>query len=264
MLVRILKAWYKLFLVVHIALPPSAGGLSPGNFYIRGTKTMRELSLFVDESGDKSIATRYYLLTFVLHEQSDRITSKIQAYEQTLAAADLPNISFHSEPLLNGHDDYENLGLTQRKKLLVSFNVLVQRLPIQYKTFLYKRSEFPNIEKLAARMRRDASEMIADHLAYFQGFDHVKLYYDNGQAIVKKALDEAIYSILSKEAVVKKRTTMTEYRLAQVADYLCTIELAAVKYAAKENGATYDKFFGGVGSFKKNWLKQARRKMLRS
>lgn len=129
MLVRILKAWYKLFLVVHIALPPSAGGLSPGNFYIRGTKTMRELSLFVDESGDKSIATRYYLLTFVLHEQSDRITSKIQAYEQTLAAADLPNISFHSEPLLNGHDDYENLGLTQRKKLLVSFNVLVQRPP---------------------------------------------------------------------------------------------------------------------------------------
>lgn len=77
---------------------------------------MRELSLFVDESGDKSIATRYYLLTFVLHEQSDRITSKIQAHEQTLAAADLPNIPFHSEPLLNGHDDYENLGLTQRKK----------------------------------------------------------------------------------------------------------------------------------------------------
>ena len=45
MLVRILKAWYKLFLVVHIAVPPSAGGLSSGNFYIRGTKTMRELSL---------------------------------------------------------------------------------------------------------------------------------------------------------------------------------------------------------------------------
>lgn len=28
-------------------------------------------------------------------------------------------------------------------------------------------------------MSVDASEMIADHLAYFQGFDHVKLYYDN-------------------------------------------------------------------------------------
>lgn len=50
---------------------------------------------------------------------------------------------------------------------------------------------------------------------------------------------------------------MTDYRLEQVADYLCTIELALVKYGAKENGETYNKFFGGIGSFKRNWLKQA-------
>ena len=41
---------------------------------------------------------------------------------------------------------------------------------------------------------------------------------------------------------------MTDYRLEQVADYLCTIELALVKYQAKENGETYNKFFGGIGS----------------
>lgn len=39
---------------------------------------------------------------------------------------------------------------------------------------------------------------------------------------------------------------MTDYRLEQVADYLCTIELALVKYEAKENGETYNKFFGGI------------------
>ena len=50
---------------------------------------------------------------------------------------------------------------------------------------------------------------------------------------------------------------MTDYRLEQVADYLCTIELALVKYEAKEDGETYNKFFGGIGSFKRNWLKPA-------
>lgn len=35
-------------------------------------------------------------------------------------------------------------------------------------------------------------------------------------------------------------------------DYLGTIKLAAVKYAAKENGAIYDKFFSSIGSFEKN------------
>ena len=38
-------------------------------------------------------------------------------------------------------------------------------------------------------------------------------------------------------------------------DYLCTIELALVKYEAKEDGETYNKFFGGIGPFKRNWLK---------
>lgn len=55
---------------------------------------------------------------------------------------------------------------------------------------------------------------------------------------------------------------MTDYRLEQVADHLCTIELALVKYEAKENGETYNKFFGGIGSFKRNWLKQARSKRI--
>lgn len=154
------------------------------------------------------------------------------------------------------------LELSQRKDLLVAFNVLVQRLPIRYKTFVYKRSEFEDVSKLAARMKRDLSWMLFDHLEFFQGFDNVKVYYDNGQDIVKRTLDESVSFALSKQAIEKRRTTMTEYRLTQVADYLCTIELAAVKYAAKEAGGTYDKFFGGIGSFKRNWLKQARRKRL--
>ena len=217
---------------------------------------MCELSIFVDESGDKTDHSKYFLLTLVTHDQDDSIGEKISHYERALSDADLPNIPFHSEPLLNGHKAYENLEPEQRKKLLVAFNVLVQRLPIRYRTFVDKRKEFDSPEK------RDMTEMLTDDLAYFQTFEQVKLYYDNGQAIVKKALDKAVSAALAKQAIVKKRTTMTEYRLAQVADYLCTIELAAVKYAAKEDGGTYDKFFGSVGTFKKNWLKQARRKLM--
>ena len=32
--------------------------------------------------------------------------------------------------------------------------------------------------------------------------------------------------------------------------------------AATEEGETHNKFFGGIGSFKKNWLKQARCKAM--
>lgn len=68
--------------------------------------------------------------------------------------------------------------------------------------------------------------------------------------------------ILSKRVVRRRKTSMTDCRLEQVADYLCTIELALVKYEAKEDGETCNKFFGGIGTFKRNWLKQARRKQI--
>ena len=47
-----------------------------------------------------------------------------------------------------------------------------------------------------------------------------------------------------------------------MADHLRAIELAAIKYESKEDGGTYDKFFGSIGAFKRNWLKQARRKRM--
>ena len=223
---------------------------------------MRELSLFIDESGDKTGHSRYFILTLVMHEQTDSITEMLRRYEESLRLSDFPNIPFHSEPLLNGRGDYEHLDIAQRKKMFSSFAALVRFLPIRYVSFVYKTNEFDTSEKLATRLKRDISEMLSTHLEFFQSFDRVKIYYDNGQDVVKKALGESIGFALSKQAIVTRKTTMTDYRLNQVADYLCTIELAATKYDAKENGGTYEKFFGSIGTFKKNWLKQARRKTL--
>ncbi len=222
----------------------------------------KELSIFVDESGDRAGLSRYYLLTLVLHDQSKLITDKVMKYEDSLAQKNLPNTPFHSEPLLNGRGDYRNLSIESRKKLLYSFNVLAQRLPILYKTFIYKRSEYLDPNILSVRMKRDISNLLFENLEFFQQFDEVKVYYDNGQDIVKRALDESLGFVLSAGVVKQRKTSMVDYRLEQVADYFCTIELVAMKYATHEDGATYNKFFGGIGAFKKNWLKQARRKLI--
>lgn len=40
---------------------------------------MRELSIFVDESGSDGLSDRYYLLTVVMHDQSDSIADSIAA-----------------------------------------------------------------------------------------------------------------------------------------------------------------------------------------
>lgn len=148
------------------------------------------------------------------------------------------------------------------KATLVHFSSFVRRLPISYITFVYRRSQFEDPTRLMERMGRDISSAMVEHLDFFQSFDDVKVYYDNGQDIVKQALDRSADKALSGGVVRRRKTSMTDYRLEQVADYLCTIELALVKYEAKGNGETYNKLFGGVGSFKRNWLKQARGKRI--
>ncbi len=78
----------------------------------------KEPSIFVDESGDRGGKARYYLLTLVFHDQADSISRAVTGYESKLARADLPNIPFHSEPLMNGHKDHEFLGIEQCKAML--------------------------------------------------------------------------------------------------------------------------------------------------
>lgn len=139
----------------------------------------------------------------------------------------------------------------------------MQRLPVKYATLAYRRSEFDDPAKLTARMKRGISGLLFDHLGFFQALNDVKVCYDNGQDVVKKALDPVLrVRPLQGRLLGRRKTSMTDYRLEQAADYLCTIELAAIKYAAKEGGETYNKLFGGIGPLKKNWLKQARRKAI--
>ena len=222
---------------------------------------MKELSIFVDESGEQDGASRYYLITLVFHEQDTSLSEAIVSYQNALNNKGLPDIPFHASPLMNGHDEYKHLDLETRKRLLNSFNVFVQKLPITYITFWYRKSEVDTPTKLSNRMKRDLADFIFDRLDRFQVFDKIKIYYDGGQQVVTKALHAAIDYTLSKEATMYKKSQFANYRLSQVADYLCAIELTRIKYEHHEETNTDIKVFGYVGTFKKNYLKQAHRKL---
>lgn len=221
-----------------------------------------EISLFVDESGEAGAESKYYLLTLVFHEQDSRLDECIKLYESTLAARNLPNIPLHTSPLMNGHDEYEGMDIQVRKQLLQSFFVMLQHLPIRYHTFSYRKSQFPQAGALSARMRRDIVDLMFENLGYLQRFEQMKIYYDNGQEVVTKALHDAAEYALANNAVLYRVCPPSQYRLAQVADFICAIELIALKFEGNEQTKTDDRFFGAFGTFKKNYLKKIRKKIL--
>ena len=99
-----------------------------------------------------------------------------------------------------------------------------------------------------------------DNLEYFQGFDDVKIYYDNGQRTIAHALHRAMDFALAKNAVVYRAAVPENYRLSQAADYICTMELVALRYRDGEPSATDEKFFGSWSQFKKGILREMRAK----
>lgn len=235
-------------------------GLSPG-FSVSGGE-LKEISVFADESGEPGTRSKYYLLTLVFHNQMDCLDEPIRLYEQALRDKGLPDIPLHTSPLMHGHEDYEGMSLSARKALLSTFFVMLQHMPIRYETFVYDKSEFQAPSALEIRMKRDIVTMIFDQLDYFQGFDLAKIYYDDGQKIVTSALHDAMEYALSKNALLYRDASPTDYRLSQAADLICAIELGSVKMDACELTKTDEKIFGMSTNFKKNWLKSIRKKRL--
>lgn len=224
---------------------------------------MRELSVFIDESGDLGEFSEYYLVSLVLHDQSVDISERVNRYVKSLNERSLPDIPMHAGPLLNGNDDYRHLDKETHRHLLSTFRAFVQHLPFDYLCFSYRKSQFGNdSDRLATAMKRDVTYALFEKLESLQVFDRVKIYYDNGQGIVTEVIHDAFEYVLAREAIVYKDARPADYRLLQVVDYICTIELTAIKFETGKTTATDSLFFGTRRDFKKGFLAHLRKHRL--
>lgn len=223
---------------------------------------MGELSVFVDESGNMGEDSKYYLLTFLFHDQSKDISGVVSSYERSLANRGLEDVPFHFAPLLRGNGPYSHLEVSNRNKLLISFLVFCEIAPIQYGTFMYRKDQFESMDGLKSKMKRDLILFLFEHLEWLQGFDQIKIYYDDGQRVVTHVLHRAFEYVVGKQAVMYREASPLDYRLAQMADFICGLELAAAKYQHGEIGPSEKRFLGTWKDFKKTFLRKIRRKEL--
>lgn len=100
------------------------------------------LSCFIDEVGNfgkYNPQSPYYIVSVVLHEQSDDIQGQIDGLERYLSDLGYPNHALHTGPLIRREDDYKDLFTEDRKKL---FNLLfrfARKLPIRFFTAKVKK-----------------------------------------------------------------------------------------------------------------------------
>ena len=111
-------------------------------------------------------------------------------------------------------------------------------------------------------MTRQDTELISIHqhvLTANPVFDEVAVYYDGGSPVVGRSVRAAFDFSLARNVTDYRFPIYAERRLMQAADYLNSIELAAIRYKQGEQSKTYERFLGDAGKFKRNLLKPARR-----
>lgn len=217
---------------------------------------MRELSIFIDESGDfgpyESHAP-YYLITLVFHNQADSIDKDVEFLRRRVVAQGFQDgHAVHAGPLIRREADYSSLGMIERRRLFRSLFDFMRRVRIGFKTFVFRKREFSNHDALVSRMSREIGAYIRENLAFFQSFDRIVVYYDGGQKEITTIINSVLNVLLEAEV---RRVRPSDYRLFQAADMICTLELLAAKADEGTLSKSEREFFGGVRDLRKNYLK---------
>ena len=117
----------------------------------------------------------------------------------------------------------------ERKSLFRMTSSFVLRLPIKYKTFIFNKIETDSYKTFLIKMTSEIETFINDNLDYFQSFERIELFYDKGQHEISDILRSTFEKIFYPN-VEMRVSYQNDYKLLQVADYLCTIEFTKRKW----------------------------------
>lgn len=218
---------------------------------------MKELSIFVDESGDFGEYEKhapYYIVTMVFYDQSVDISENLHKLDGSLKQMGYGDgQAIHTEPLIRREKPYQYFQPNERRAIFSKLFYFALNCDIKYKSFVFHKSEYENNFKLEARMARDISAFIRDNLAYFQGYEKVILYYDNGQHELNRILNTVLATQLTDYDV--RKVLPSDYRLFQVADLICTLELLKIKAESGQLSKSEERMFHSKRDLKKDFLK---------
>jgi len=212
-----------------------------------------ELSIFVDESGDFGAHSDYYVVGLVLHDQSHDISPALDrlAVELRLAGFD-PSHPIHTGAAIRGEDEYRGLSLDDRLREFTRLFTFAQHIPAAYQAFRFRKREHPDRLGLKGAISRALSVFLRDHTRYFLSFDKVLVYYDNGQAEITDILNTLFNAFFF--TVEFRRVLPAQYRLFQVADLYCTLELLEAKTADGRLSRSDLYFFESRRALRKDYL----------
>jgi hypothetical protein len=227
----------------------------------------RELSIFIDESGDFGPVEKhspFYILSLVLHDQSDDIGGQLDKVHAALQSRGLgADHAIHTGPLIRREHDYRWLDLASRRSIFRVLVDFVRLCEVTHHSWAFSKRELDDTDQLVAAMSREVGALIREHYSYFCAWDRIVIYYDNGQKEITNLVNSVFNAHLSNVEV--RKVVPSDYSLFQAADLCCTLTLLRQKIATVGLSSSECDFFStsqdsAERSLKKGYFKTMDRK----
>lgn len=222
---------------------------------------MEVLSIFVDESGDfgkYDYRCPYYIVTLVMHEQKYPINEQVNALDEYLNDTKMGVHAIHTAPLVRREKVYEDLDITERLKIFNTLFRFVRKINIKYKNIIVEKKHRSEMD-INNNISKQLSTIVKDNLTYFQNFDKIIIYYDNGQTPLAKIL-VSVFSSWFHDKFEYRVVTPNQYKLFQTADLICTLSLIEQKLlSGQKMTQSEQRFFDNYRNLKINYLKHLKK-----
>lgn len=225
---------------------------------------MKELSIFIDESGDfgdYDPKAPFYIIGMVFQDQKNDISEAIHFLNNGLNQVGFTRECIHIGPLIRREDEYVYFTIQERVRILRRMMNFMSRIDFSYKSFVVDKKHLSDEAELAAKLAKQVADFIRQNYLFFLAYDKVKIYYDNGQVEVTKIIISVFTTLLEKTEL--KKAFQKDYRLAQVADLVCTATLTNLKMNNKTLSRSERRILGSDRDIKKNLLKPLNKKVFK-
>ncbi|MDR3305820.1 MAG: DUF3800 domain-containing protein [Clostridiales Family XIII bacterium] len=222
----------------------------------------KQVSVFIDESGQYSMneeTSDYYIITLVFHDQTKDISDNISRLNNVLRQLGLPDDhTVHTGPLIRRKFDYAYMNMEWRKKIFNALFTFSRHIDITYATIATEKKQSVDDVRFNAKLSKLIYGFLNENISAFAEYDETIVYYDGGQKELTRLISSAFGSILGN--VDFRKIEPVSYKLAQVADLCCTLELIALKADTKTVTKSELYFFESIKKFRKSYLSAMRKK----
>jgi len=212
--------------------------------------------VFIDESGDfgpYEFHSPYFIVTLVFHDQSVDISNDINRLDEKLKQLNITTTALHAGPLIRREFEYDNYSLMERKRI---FNILynfTRTVDITYKSLIIEKRQLVDDFDLHVKLTKQLSAFFRENMNRLVEYDRINVYYDYGQRELSLII-VALFSA-SLNSVQFKNVEPYDYKLFQVADMLCTMELLSIKTENKTLTKSEIAFFKSERDLRKSYLR---------